>query len=453
MGAAERPPADGAAAPGLFARGRSYYASTHGDQNSRLWLDRPRADFRLTCGSLGARAALTQSLWTDGTLAGLSDAGLLHSFRPAASAPYPFALRMTAEPVLLAPGEWCGAMWRAAAASILRLLAELSRRGLTLASARPEFMLLSGSCQPLYARPGAIVTASPEALQRSLHQAAECFLLPLYLCATGRSAALRALLVGGGPMAPQLAFPELADAARLACDDAGAALEPAFFTALADQAAAQEIPMPETFWSRYYQTDLPLGQAETWPYKNQAVERTLAATSPATVLDLACNTGWYARLAASRGARVVALDADEACVNRLFNAAAGGGLPIVPAVADLYWPATLPSLLPGQSLPAGKRFSSDLVLALAITHHMVLSPARMSFAAVAQLLGRYADRRLLTEFVSFEPESHNPYRPADRPDCVPWYTLENFLSALRRRFRDVVLVPGPPGRRLVLAER
>lgn len=166
-----------------------------------------------------------------------------------------------------------------------------------------------------------------------------------------------------------------------------------------------------------------------------------------------CNAGWYSRAAAAKGIRVIGLDTDETCVNRLFEAAAEGKLAIVPAIGDIGTALTLPGPTARERLAASQRFASELVLALAITHHLALSPPWLGFHEIAGLLAEYSMRYLLTEFVGFEPESENPYRSQDRPGSAGWYTLANFLKALQRHFREVILVPGPPGRRLVLAEK
>ena len=61
------------------------------------------------------------------------------------------------------------------------------------------------------------------------------------------------------------------------------------------------------------------------------------------MVDLGCNDGRYARLAAERGAAVVALDADRQVVDRLYRdlRRTGGDLSrsIVPLVSDLADPS------------------------------------------------------------------------------------------------------------------
>lgn len=420
---------------------------------SRVWVEKTGAGgWRLGCEATGPDGEHTRRLWQEGTLGALAESGLLAEFEPVRARGDVFTVRTVGEAVPLSPAEWCGELWRAAAISMLRLLQESSRRDLTLTSVHPRFMLLAPGCRPVYARPGAIAPASPLAAAASLRAFADLVLLPLLLCSTGHAASLRALVASGDSLAPAAGFPDLAEAARLACEPRERT-HAGVYADLLDLAEATAIPHADTFWSRYYRRDWALDGSEQLPYKNFAVARILESADPASVLDLASNAGWYARLAASRGKRVIALDNDETCVDRLFAAASAETLSITPVLSDLFLSHALHLAQPRRGLTAQARFASELVLALAITHHMTLSPPWLTFAEVAELLRSYTSRYLLTEFVSFEPESQNPYTPAALPGCEDWYRLDNFLGALRRRFGEVVLVPGPPGRQLVLAER
>ncbi|HWG36213.1 MAG TPA: hypothetical protein VN690_00705 [Terriglobales bacterium] len=293
--------------------------------------------------------------------------------------------------------------------------------------------------------------ATPGQVEFAIAQFAEGLLLPYFVSLARKSLTLRAVLSGDGVPGMAIAFPELAVAAREACAPSGGSIK----ARLRDLAnvVAQPLQEPDTFWSRYEQGPQGTASMSSWPYKNQAVERILATTAPASVLDLASNSGWYAVLAAKMGARVVAVDRDETCVNRIFGSASEGALNIAPAIVDITRRSELHAPVPRERLTAQTRFASEFVLALAIVHHLILAPPRLDLDGIAGLLAGFTTKYLLTEFVSFDPESHNPYRPDVRPDCTPWYTLDHFLAALGRKFGAVVVVPGPAGRRLVLAEK
>jgi len=392
-------------------------------------------------------------LWREGVLDSLMRNSTLAEFAEVEMRHGSVTLELAGIPVLLAPAEWCGRQWQSATVAILRLLADLAERGLTLESVRPEFMLPVRGCRPVYVRPGAIANVGPCTAALVSLQLADFFLLPLYLCATGLSATLRDLLAQGDALAARRGFPELARAARLAAEPAATSHQPAVYVRLAEDAAALDLPATDSFWSHYYPRQLPSGEWEgRLPYKNFAAARILETMAPASMLDLACNTGWYSRLAATKGIRALAVDTDETCVNRLFASADSESLSITPCVSDICSPLALAGATERERVPAQRRFSAELVIALAISHHLMLGPPWLHAADLARVLSAYSTKYLLTEFIGFEPECQNPYAPDPLPGHRV-YTIEAFIAALGGQFREVVLVPGPPGRRLVLAEK
>jgi hypothetical protein len=183
------------------------------------------------------------------------------------------------------------------------------------------------------------------------------------------------------------------------------------------------------------------------------VHRVLKELQPRTVLDLAGNLGWYARLAAVEGAEVISSDIDETCANRLYRRLRQEHARVLPLVLDLNDPS------PGYGVdnhwfpPATERLKSDLVLALAVTHHLVLAGFRLGFDQVIRSLASFTRRALLVEFVPLDSEGC-PYDRNSRPDANSWYDLDHFICALRAEFRSVSVVPNPPkARRLLLCER
>jgi hypothetical protein len=167
------------------------------------------------------------------------------------------------------------------------------------------------------------------------------------------------------------------------------------------------------------------------------------------VLDLACDLGWYARLAALEGAEVVAAESDETCVNRLHRQLRNEGGHVLPLVLDVNDPS------PGYGVenhwfpPATERLQADLVIALAVTHHMVLSTLRLRFDQVVKGLASFTRRSLLVEFVPLDCAG-SEYNRNTRPDCLTWYDLDHFVLALRGKFRSVVVLPSPPRSRVII---
>jgi len=92
------------------------------------------------------------------------------------------------------------------------------------------------------------------------------------------------------------------------------------------------------------------------------------------VWDLGCNTGRFARLVADHAACVVALDADQLAVERFYRVlAAEGNRTILPLVGNLADPSPGLGWRGRERVPLADRGKPDLILCLALLHHLVIS--------------------------------------------------------------------------------
>jgi SAM-dependent methyltransferase len=196
-----------------------------------------------------------------------------------------------------------------------------------------------------------------------------------------------------------------------------------------------------------------------WKPKQRVVYDALRAVRPTSVLDIGANTGWFSILASRMGATVTALEIDEACANVLFRKAQKERGKITPLVADILdlhddipawsgYQADQPtryklSEFSNQPILLSQftRFQSDLVLALAIFHHLVLGAGR-SVEESLSILCRLARKCLVLEFVdpsdpliTGEPDFF-PALKANRGQ-LDGYHLERVLTIMRGQFREV----------------
>ena len=129
------------------------------------------------------------------------------------------------------------------------------------------------------------------------------------------------------------------------------------------------------------------------------------------VWDLGAANGHYTRLAARHARYTVALDADPAVVDGLFRAlAAEGDRSILPLVADLADPPPGLGWRGRERVPLADRGRPDLVLCLAVVHHLALS-ANVPLAEVVAWL-RSLGAALVVEFV--DPDDPMARRLLDR---------------------------------------
>jgi SAM-dependent methyltransferase len=211
-----------------------------------------------------------------------------------------------------------------------------------------------------------------------------------------------------------------------------------------------------------------------WLPKQRGVYEALKRSIPSTVLDIGANTGWFSMLAAKQNCQVVAMDNDEASMNLLFRRARQEALPILPLVMDFCKPTadvapfsgyekdqhSRNSRIPGEVpllLAMEKRLKCDLVLALAIVHHLTLGKGLSLESVVTQLAG-LAKKQLVMEFVPKEDElvlREPQFFPAysSNPGSFSWYTEENWLKALGRHFPSIEKKESVQGRKLLICSR
>jgi ribosomal protein L11 methylase PrmA len=185
-----------------------------------------------------------------------------------------------------------------------------------------------------------------------------------------------------------------------------------------------------TEWADYSSTH---GYApESLEAKRRIVQDLLAQAQPQTVWDLGANTGEFSRLAAATGAATIALDADAAAVERNYQRIVSDReTGILPLIQDLSNPS--PSLGWGlaERLSLVERGPADVVLALALVHHLAITH-NLPFDLIAGFLAKLG-RQLIIEFVpKDDPQLGLLLR--SREDIFTQYSRESFERAFERWF-------------------
>jgi hypothetical protein len=95
-----------------------------------------------------------------------------------------------------------------------------------------------------------------------------------------------------------------------------------------------------------------------------------------------------------------------------------------------------------------------MVLALALVHHLVLGQG-LTFERVAEILSGLAIKSVCAEFVAIDDPlvtSDRPFFPKYNaaPESFGWYSLDNFIAALRKYFPSVEIRPSHPGTRTMV---
>jgi hypothetical protein len=182
------------------------------------------------------------------------------------------------------------------------------------------------------------------------------------------------------------------------------------------------------------------GYREAGTYSSQDGERkarfvreSLARERAGLVWDLGCNDGRFARLAAESADAVVAMDSDAAVVERLYRElAAEGDTTITPLVMDVCDPSPALGWAGSERLSLTGRARPDLVLCLALVHHLAIT-ANVPLPDLLDWLAELG-ARVVIEFVDPGDPMAERLLARRRPGAAAGYDRETFERELRRRF-------------------
>lgn len=177
-----------------------------------------------------------------------------------------------------------------------------------------------------------------------------------------------------------------------------------------------------TEWGDYY-TDTNYSAA-AFAHKEALVQAYIERIGPRQMWDLGANDGHFSQLAAAQGIPTVAFDVDPAAVEKCYrDVRRRGDTAMLPLLQDL----TNPSPAIGWDLAErdslASRGPADLVMALALIHHLAISN-NVPLAAIAKFLHGLG-RALIIEFVP-KHDSQVQRLLATREDIFPHYTQEEF---------------------------
>jgi len=348
--------------------------------------------------------------------------------------------------------EWCAPMLLDAARLTIDLAIELDSMGFELLDAHPWNVLFEGST-PRFIDFGSIVPAKSGTSWRGQPEFIKTFINPLFLLVRGYAEPARRRMADFNRWG--VTDRELAGVVgrkqRLARYWQGLTMLPganqpraSALIKFRDYLDRVELPEPTTEWSDYYNDYVSLDDRSAWTGKQTVADEVLRRVQPQTVLDLAANAGWFSMLAAQHGCKVVATDNDETCLANLYRQAKDQRLDILTVSQDFARPS--PTHGPNEVFPdAFSRLNADLVMALAITHHLVFK-AGMNFSQIAKTLDGFTQKTLLVEFIPRE-DRHVALWYTDQ---YQWYNLDNFKAALAPYFNRITEHPSNREPRVLL---
>jgi len=376
------------------------------------------------------------------------------------------------------PYEWSATMLHRAAVLTLEANRALLEEGWELKDATPTNVLFEG-IKAVFVDFLSPVKREPSQLGwRAYGQFTRTFLIPLLLQRRRQIPLRWMFLAHRDGIPPAMALPMLGLAARFHPVAFGLITLPAWMDGRASSSAYRKAAAPSediaaTVASRILKglgrrlerlRPLPPKSSSWFDYQDQGTSYTreglaakeafiassLAACRPATVLDLGCNTGKFSKMAARSGSRVVALDSDPECVDRLFLEAEAEGLDIQPLVADLGRPSPRLGWDYSEEFSLLDRLESrfDMTFALALVHHLLIRE-RVPMVSIAAFLAKTTTKSAVIEWVP----PHDPqfqFLAGPNHSLYSMITLDRFLAALEPWFEVDSTLKIPDSGRVLL---
>lgn len=354
------------------------------------------------------------------------------------------------------PYEWTFSAWKAAALLHLDFHLDLLEDGFTLSDATAYNVQFEGT-RPVFIDHLSVIRHEDGSLWTGQRQFAMQFLGPLLLWAK-RGIAPNAWFRGSGEgIAPEevaallrlrdkLSFTVLAHivgpalvhkrrVAKGADEGAGSAARLprrnliAMLKTLRDYIAGLRLPAERTIWSDYAGNN-SYEEAQR-AAKHEFVGRAVAAADPRLVFDIGCNSGDFSRTALDHGARsVVGFDFDFGALERAYARFEADGGRMLPLWLDATNPSPAQGWAGAERKSLGQRAEADLMLALALIHHLAIARNVPLDMAVDWLMSM-APRGIIEFPSKRDPMVRQLLR--GRADIFPDYTEEAFLAHVRAR--------------------
>lgn len=227
------------------------------------------------------------------------------------------------------------------------------------------------------------------------------------------------------------------------------------------KAYAQDIQMSyiwDSGWNGYQNELYARGEEAVWSDKQRAVIGMIRSVKPKTLLDLAGNMGWYEFAICREVEHCIVADLDYNCVDYVYQTVMEKKIEnIYPVYLNLVTPTPAyykdtpigdTAITPWRK-SAIDRFRSEMVLALAVVHHLAFSQ-QLSFEEIIGQFSLYTSRWLLIEFMERED---SVVAPALKNKDFDWYTQENFERVLCQHFQIISSTHSEPTRILYLCEK
>ena len=203
-----------------------------------------------------------------------------------------------------------------------------------------------------------------------------------------------------------------------------------------------------------------------WHAKQKNVYKVIKNIRPKRVLDIGANTGWFSILAEKLGAEVIATDIDESLIDTLYLYSKENKRKILPLLLSfnnlskqfycsnhddpIYKDRNLKTDF--LFLPATKRLKSDVVLLLALLHHLIIGQHK-GLKEIFNILSILTKKVLIVEYVGLKDKVMDPKSSFFKN--LPNYNAKNYNIDLvieegKKHFNKVEILNSNPSTRKLL---
>lgn len=186
-----------------------------------------------------------------------------------------------------------------------------------------------------------------------------------------------------------------------------------------------------TAWNNYYTETISSNQylAE----KEKIFSEIVDTAAVGSALDLGANDGFFTKMLAKKGWNVIAVDNDSQTICRLYRHIKNENIEnIVPVVMDIANPSPGTGFNNKERPAFHKRFQANLVVALALIHHLVID-RNISLPVLAGWFSDISQNKLIIEFVPRQDEKVQ-LMLASRKDVFVDYSVDHFEQNFLRYF-------------------
>lgn len=168
-------------------------------------------------------------------------------------------------------------------------------------------------------------------------------------------------------------------------------------------------------------------------HKVQIVSQFLDSIKPKEVFDLGANIGVFSRIASNKGALTISFDIDYSAVEKNYlECRKRGDENILPLVLDLTNPSPAIGWFNQERLSFAERARGDMVLALALIHHLAISN-NLPFEKISRFFKNMC-KFLVIEFIP-KNDSQVQKLLATRKDIFSNYSKDHFEDIFRKSFK------------------